>query len=204
LLLAATALLQAAIRLGRYGLILGIGGPAREILSAISVGWFFPNNIFWFALGAVVGVRQQEAVAFLARYRRLWIAGAIALLPLAVLEWETLLRLSGEAWLAPKETFLDNLYSLAIILAFLSFGSLEHALSKPVSNLGVRSYGIYLVHPLALTLAARATYHLAPWILGSQLLFQPLLVAAGVGIPLLLMAVVKRSPARRAYQLQFG
>ncbi|OGO10189.1 MAG: hypothetical protein A2Z66_05870 [Chloroflexi bacterium RBG_13_66_10] len=203
-LLVGAAVLQTAVHLARYGLILGVGEPGRGLLAAISPGWFFPGNIFWFALGAVVGFHQREAIEFLARFRRLWIAGVMALLPLGILEWEALLRLSGEVWLTPKETVLDNLYSLMFILAFLSLVSLEHPLSKPVSDLGARSYGIYLVHPLALTVAARATYHLAPWMLGSQLLFQPLLLAAGLGIPLLLMALVRRSPARWSYQFQFG
>jgi fucose 4-O-acetylase-like acetyltransferase len=203
-LLLGTAILQTAVHIARYGAILGAGGMGSEVFSAISPGWFFPGNIFWFSLGAVVGYHQREAAEFLARFRKLWIGGVVALLPLGILEWEALLRRSGEVWLTPKETVVDNLYALMFILAFLSLVSLEHPLSKPTSDLGARSYGIYLVHPLALTLAARATYHLAPWMLGVQLLFQPLLLAAGLGIPLLLMAVVRRSPARWSYQFQFG
>jgi fucose 4-O-acetylase-like acetyltransferase len=200
-LLVGTALLQTVVHLARYPLILGAGSG---ILRAITPGWFFPGNIFWFALGAVVGFHQREASAFLTRFRRLWVAGVIALLPLGIVEWETLLRLSGETWITPKETLLDNLYSLMFILAFLSFSSMLRGFSKPMSELGARSYGIYLVHPLALTLAARGIYHLAPRLLGSQALFQPLLLAAGLGFPLLLMALVRRSPARWSYQFQFG
>ncbi len=201
LLLLVSAVLQTAVHLARYALILGASG---EILGAITAAWFFPGNIFWFTLGAVVGSHQREALAFLTRFRRVWTVGAIALLPLGILEWETLLRLSGETWLAPKETVLDNLYSLLFILAFLSSSSELRGLSKPLSELGTRSYGVYLVHPLALTFAARALYHGAPWVLQYQILFQPLLLGAGIGLPLLFMALIRRSPARWSYQLQFG
>jgi hypothetical protein len=52
--------------------------------------------------------------------------------------------------------------------------------------------------------AARAIYHFLPALLGYQIVFQPILYAAGLGIPLLLMALVRHSPARRFYAYQFG
>jgi hypothetical protein len=47
-------------------------------------------------------------------------------------------------------------------------------------------------------------YHLIPGLLGVQWLFQPILFAAGLGIPLLLMEITARTPARRFYSLLFG
>jgi fucose 4-O-acetylase-like acetyltransferase len=203
-LLLGTAILQTMVHLARYALILGSGSQSAGLLSAVTPGWLFIGNIFWFVLGAVVEVRQREALDFLARFRHVWSAAAAALLVAGILEWEALLRLSGEAWLTPKETVVDNLYSLTVILAFIGHASWRQPLSKPVADLGARSYGVYLVHSLALTFAARALYHIAPRILSSQIFFQPLLFVAGMGVPLLLMELVRRSPARWSYQFQFG
>jgi len=51
---------------------------------------------------------------------------------------------------------------------------------------------------------SRTIYHVAPWILGVQLLFQPIIIVAGLGVPLLLMLTVNKSPARRYYRYLFG
>jgi peptidoglycan/LPS O-acetylase OafA/YrhL len=73
-----------------------------------------------------------------------------------------------------------------------------------VSELGARSYGIYLLHPPVMEAVSRGLYHFAPWVLASQALLLPLLVGLGLGLPMLAMTIVRRSPARRLYQLQFG
>jgi hypothetical protein len=51
---------------------------------------------------------------------------------------------------------------------------------------------------------SRGLYHLAPAVLGFQILLQPLLVLFGLGVPLALMYVVKHSRARVFYAYQFG
>ena len=51
---------------------------------------------------------------------------------------------------------------------------------------------------------ARVMQQVAPWILAFQILFVLLLVLIGVGVPLLLMTAVARSPARRFYRHLFG
>ena len=77
-------------------------------------------------------------------------------------------------------------------------------LSPTLVDLGTTSFGIYLVHGIAMEYAARGTYHLAPWLLARTPLFLALVIGVGLAAPLALMALVKRSPARSAYPYIFG
>jgi peptidoglycan/LPS O-acetylase OafA/YrhL len=75
---------------------------------------------------------------------------------------------------------------------------------KAISQIGTKSFGVYLVHSLALIYTSKVIYHLVPALLGAQWLLQPILFAAGLGIPLLLMEITARTPARRFYSYLFG
>jgi peptidoglycan/LPS O-acetylase OafA/YrhL len=123
---------------------------------------------------------------------------------MAVAEWELLLNLSGQEWLAPTTTVLDSLYSVAFILTFLSTFESGPAESLGLDALGARSFGVYLIHAPVLEVFARASYHLMPPLLGHQLVFMFLLVLIGVGVPLSLMAIVNRTPMRPCYNYLFG
>ena len=90
------------------------------------------------------------------------------------------------------------------LLTFLAFEQVRLPLADKISFLGIRSYGIYLVHSPVLEYTSRVIYHLAPIVLSLPLLFQSVLWVAGLGVPLLLMAIVNRSPFRRFYSYLFG
>jgi peptidoglycan/LPS O-acetylase OafA/YrhL len=128
----------------------------------------------------------------------------LAAIPVGMLEWERYFRLSGQEWLAHRETLVDTVYSIAVILAFLAFSQARLPLARPVEQLGKDSYGIYLTHALFIQYAARAIYHLAPQALGYQVLLQPLLILVGFAGPLLLMRIFERTPLRRYYAYVFG
>lgn len=198
------ALVQLAVHLVRYALLLKVDlGPAAS-LAALAPAWFFPGNLFWFVLGAVMSYHYKQLMGAIARMRWAWVSGLLLVFVLGILEWEVILRLSGELWIGTTETLVDNVYTLLLLLSFLAFEELRWPGLRLFSDLGGQSYGIYLVHGLALTFTARLTYHVAPQLLGAQLFLQALLVAAGLGVPWLLMAVVRRTPLRPAYPYLFG
>ncbi len=203
-LLLGAALLQGLVHLVRYLVILRVPLPGLDLLADLTPAWFFPGGAFWFVLGLVAGFHQEDLKALLARARRILFPAAAALLVLGMVEWELLLKLSGQSWISPRATIVDDLYSLSLLLGFLSLDGLRLPLRGALDKLGSRSYGVYLVHSLVLTFLAKAIYHLVPALLAHQWLMQPLLVAAGIGWPLLLMALVRNSPARVVYELQFG
>jgi surface polysaccharide O-acyltransferase-like enzyme len=203
-LLLSAAVLQSLVHVIRYLMILGLPLPGGGLVPALTQGWFFPSNVFWFALGIVAGFRHQGVVTWFVRFRRAVVATALLLIPLGMIEWEMLLRGSGRAWIGPEETLLDNVFSLAVLLTFLAYTGSRLPFARAAADLGGRSYGVYLVHSLVLMGVAKAIYHGAPWVLGRQWLFQPILIGAGLAVPLLFMAAVKHSPARWTYELQFG
>jgi hypothetical protein len=201
-LLLGTALLEIAAQTARYAANLNLGVPG--LLAALTPSWFFPGNVFWFAFGVVMGIHSTKLIGGIVRARWVWLTGAALLLIPGIVEWELLLRASGETWLGSAETLLDNVYTMLFLLAFLGFEAVRLPGLTRVSSLGSKAYGIYLVHGLALTMAAKTIYALAPGILAIPLAFVLVLAACGVGLPLALMAIVRRSPARRAYSYLFG
>jgi surface polysaccharide O-acyltransferase-like enzyme len=123
---------------------------------------------------------------------------------LGVIEWEYLLRLSGQEWIGPSETLIDQVYSGAVILAFLLFEKFNPPMGSQLAELGSKSYGVYLIHAPVLEYSARLVYHVLPGILAYEAIFQPVLIVLGLGVPLLMMAAVNRSPARMLYKTVFG
>lgn len=203
-------LVAAAVQLGVRTLVyldtLGVGLGAGDALMGLTQSWLFPSHLLWFTAGVAVGFHLDAFKVVLTRFKWGFLAIALILLPLGVVEWQWLLQRSSEAWMPIRETLLDSFYAAAFILAFLGFGDLSLPFSEALGDLGTKSYGIYLVHSPVLEYGARAIYVLAPWMLAYQFLFVPVLVVLGLGVPLLFMAAVewRRSPVRGSYRYIFG
>ncbi len=186
-----TGLIQIGVQFSYYPEILGLDNPAFQSLPALVPKWFFPSRIFWFTLGIVTGFHLKSFQSWLDRYKWFFFISALVLIPLGMLEWEYYLRISGQLWIDSRETFLDTLYTLAFLFSFLAFDKVSSIpFSKQIGELGSKSFGIYITHSPAMEFTARGIYHLAPWIMGYQILFQPILILAGLGLPLLLMSIV--------------
>ena len=203
-LLLASALIQLVAQSARYAAHLDFAFPGSSLLAMLTPSWFFPGNLFWFAFGVVLGFHSTELIGGIVRARWFWLAGVALLLVPGIVEWELLLRASGEAWLGSTETLLDNVYSLLFLLTFLGFEAVRLPGLRRVSELGSKAYGIYLVHGLVLTFVAKIIYNAAPALLSVEIAFLGILAAAGLGVPLILMNLVRRSPARRLYPYLFG
>lgn len=206
LVLVVAAVIQLGVRTLVYLNTVGVSLGTMESLMPFTQSWLFPSHLLWFAAGIVIGFHLDAFKSVLARLKWVFLAVALILLPLGVLEWQWVLQRSAEPWLPIRETLLDTLYSTAFILAFLGFGDLSLPFSAALGDLGSKSYGVYLVHSPVLEYGARGIYALAPWLLGNQFLFMPILVALGLGIPLAFMAAVewRRSPVRGSYRYLFG
>jgi surface polysaccharide O-acyltransferase-like enzyme len=202
--LIAAGVIQTATLLARYPVYLGWDLPAATWVVRHTPGWFFPQTAFWFVFGVFAGFHLPLFKQWLARWERTLPWLTVALGVLAFLEWELLLRLSGRAWLSPGPTVLDSLFSCAVILTCLAFAHLNMPLRRHLDVLGERSFGVYLVHAPVIEVAARGVYHAAPDMLAFQFPFQMLLLVVGLGVPMVLMAMVSRSPARAYYNYLFG
>jgi probable poly-beta-1,6-N-acetyl-D-glucosamine export protein len=198
-LLIVTGLMQVAVHLIQYPLLLGSDLPIVEALFRWFPKWFFPVRLFWFCAGIVVGLNLMKIKDTIVRLRPLWLAGTGILLAAGFIEWEMLAQGAGM-----RETVVDMFYAGFFILALLSLVNQKMPLEPQLSDLGSKSFGIYLVHIPVMELFSRAVYHLTPSLLAYQLLLVLVLIVLGLGVPLLLMKIVRKSPLQTVYSYIFG
>jgi hypothetical protein len=89
-------------------------------------------------------------------------------------------------------------------LCFLAFDTISIPFQKQLSNIGGKSLGIYLANIPVVYATAVLLYRFAPWTLGYQVIYQLILITFGLGVPLLMMRLIRQSPARRYYRYVFG
>jgi len=205
-LLIVTVLIQLVLQACQMAfLIFGPAALPKPVLwIALIPKWVFLARLFWFVFGVIIGFHLSQFKRFLSRFKWLFLALTILLIPLGMIEWAVIFRLSGQVWLSHRETVLDSIYALVMIFTFFAFTNVSLPLNKQVSDLGSKSFGIYLAHVPVMEYTARAIYLLLPWVLAYQILFLSVIAVLGLGIPLLMMAVVGRSPMRRYYTYIFG
>lgn len=199
-----TATLQILTKLVNYPLIIGLDIPFAPLFSFLNSGWLFVGHVFWFTFGLVIGSHQNEIKEYFFRIRWFLLILSMAFFIVGVIEWEWLLIQSGQSWIGPQETLVDNFYSIAILAAFIGFINTRIPFSKKLEELGPKSFGIFLAHSLFLAVAARGIYHLLPQILGFPLIFFVILVLVGLFIPLLMMNLTIKSFLRPIYTYLFG
>jgi len=191
----------------RYlNLFWGARVPALDVIIRLTPHQLFFTWPFFFALGIVSCLHLQKLKRWLARHRGGLLVAVAVLGLLAMLEPEILYRTTGNwSWRSNPLLISTSLYSVACILCFLAFHNIPIPFSKTLHQLAKRTLGIYLLEGKTIELVARVIRQLAPWMLAHQaLLFQPVVFAFGLGIPLLFMASVARSPVRRLYRYLFG
>ena len=203
-LLGVTALVQLVAVGVRNAGILPLDIPALNALGWLGRSWFFTSHIFWFSAGVVVSFHLKPMKMLTARFKWWLVAGTIIAYLAGIAEWEMLFRLSGQQWIASQETLVDGVYSIFFMLTFIAFDGMPLPAAKRIGDIGVKSFGIYLIHSPVLAVASKIIYHVTPWMLGYQIIYQSVLVALGLGVPLFLMWLVKKSPAHPYYQYLFG
>jgi hypothetical protein len=85
----------------------------------------------------------------------------------------------------------------------LAFDKVKLPLEKQLSDIGVVSLGIYLVNTPAIYVTSTLIYKFAPWLLGQQILYQPIVTAAGLFVPLLLLRLFRQPLLKRYSLLRF-
>lgn len=212
MLLVIALALQLSISGAWYLHMLGVILPrgVRFVLesdTALFVRWavFFP-------LGTVCGFQAGRIGRWLSRYKWFLLVTAIAFGVLSVLETLALnhlqtdiLHRSLRVYLATHELKLSTMaYAVVTIFAILAFGRKAVRFADLVERIGSRSYGIYLVHPIVIQIIATFLYFTTPWLASQQWLLQPILFLSTVGLPILLMTVVARSPGKKFYRYAFS
>lgn len=204
--LAFFAVLHIGVEAVRYLDQLGMAVPGGEFVLAATPRWlFYAQQPFWLPFGLVFGLRTSEFIDFMKRNRsRLWI-GVIVFAVLSLVEYFAADVVNGPAWIGPTFAgFSRNLYILSALMLILVLDESRFPFLKTFEEWGSRSLGIYLGNIPFIYVVAVFLYLYLPWVLGVQLLYIPILFAAGFFGPLLLMAAVRRSPLRRFYRYVFG
>jgi len=167
--------------------------------------WLLVQWPVYYVLGTIVGAHPRQASRVLNRLRAPLIALTATLGVLTLLESEVLWRLTADwDWAHGNQRLSSGLYALAFVLLATTWRIRPTSLTRAVGRAGALSYGIYLMHPKALELSARAVYHLAPGLLSRQVPFVMLLFAVPLAGCWLAMTLMARSPARRVYHVVFG
>lgn len=203
-LLVGSAILMLFVETLRYFQLFDVGQPIVSNLISLTPLWFFPRRLFWFALGIVFGFHISDFKPFLLRHKTKLVVGTVVFYLLSLVEFEVLLTLSGQPWIDFYSTYTTNIYAGLFMLAFLSLDKLKLPLTPQIMDIGAKAFGIYLVHEQVLELVGTLMFRFTPWILGYQILYQPIMIFFALGVPLALMRLVSHSPMKKLYKYSFG
>jgi len=204
-LLIIAVLIQIPILFSHYIGILKIPVDSYKSIIRFFREWYLLDYGFWCILGAIVGFHQGEYKQLLNRFKPVLLFALVVSFIACIIEWEILRYYSGREWL-PLQTLLSNkIFALVLLLFYFSIEKLRLPFSPHLVKLAPKSYGIYLIHVFVLVYTARIIYHVAPKLLGFQLVLLSLLAVVGISIPVLMMWIVNRTPrARFLYKYLFG
>ena len=182
-----------------------------EYFYLLPYGSFFPRDLIYFVSGIIFGFHLSTIQQWLVRFKWQLLIILVASAILSLVEAEVVYRFQGGGnnYLHHVNTGNDTLpmviYVFSFILCFFAFEKVDYPFSKVLSHqIGPKSYGIYLIHPIFIQLVPKIFYHIAPWLLSSQLLYQPALIFISMGIPLLMMYLVENSKVHGIYRYLFG
>jgi membrane-bound acyltransferase YfiQ involved in biofilm formation len=204
LLLAIAGLIQAVTFGINYLILLQVNTPVVTALGWVTDGWLFFLWAFYFPFGIVCGLHGEHIKAALARYFRPFLFATIVAAILTIIEPEIFIRWNGTD-VSAMPTLSATAYAILLILIFVIYDRIKVPRAKTVYNLGAQSYGIYLIHLKAMEFASRIMRQVTPGVLAYQvLLVMPINFVIGLAVPLIMMKVVEKSPARRVYHYIFG
>ena len=198
------ALIQLVPLIIQYSFVLNIYNQIFVFIASITPPWSVPRWIFYFGIGIFLGLNLSQVKAFIEAKRILITLITIVFGIASIIEPELIFRSTGWDLRFVAITISTTIYSIGFIFTTLLWWPDRPLLRKPLSWLGGKSYGIYLVHEKSMEFIARLTYHFIPWLLGNPILYLPLLIAFGLGVPVALIIGFLRTPARRYYSLLFG
>jgi peptidoglycan/LPS O-acetylase OafA/YrhL len=166
--------------------------------------WLFTRMAIYFPFGIVFGFHLQSMKKWLAKVKWGLLIAFIVLAVLVLVEQGYLYQNTELLYGATFPSFSAMVYALVVILCYLAFEKVSIPFAKSLNRIGNKSYGIYLVHPIVLMVVARGTYHFIPNLLAYPVLFLFFLIICGIGVPLLLMEAMVKTPARKLFRYVFG
>jgi peptidoglycan/LPS O-acetylase OafA/YrhL len=204
------------VRLGkRYGAVLiGVVGIYQLILINLlipnALGFQFPDWMrvlvprvvsatladwaIYFPLGIVYGLHSKSLLPWLQKLRWVSVAAAIILLALRILNEAAILHVPLAGSLAPLP--------LMALIPLIKRDSIPMA--QQLEWVGKMSYGLYLTNLIVADATIWLIQYALPGLLESQIVIEPLMFVAALGIPLIVMKTLSQLPIRGAYRYVFG
>ncbi|NJM39551.1 MAG: acyltransferase family protein [Anaerolineae bacterium] len=202
-----------ALLLAVYYWMAGAGELSGPRGSSEGLSYWFQINRHWsfagvwgffFVLGLVYGFHAIKFKTALQKLRWVWLGATIALGAAMLAEADVFLGVLGINVRFSPVTLPANLYALACIACFLAFDQVQNPRLARVLLPQQPHLRHLLTHGLVFENTRFVLTRLTPWQAVDQLLYQPALIALAVVIPVLVMAGLVRSPARRLYPFLFG
>ncbi len=193
------------ISMGYIRLYARMNGLENDILTS-TVSYLPEHQVleyfFYYILGIVAGFHKVELKKFIFSQR--WILLGLTIIAglAAVIEAEWVFQRWEMMWRSRTLTIPSALYSISFILTYLAFE--KDSTPRLLIQLGTNTLGIYLIHQTVLLVMPKVVYHIAPFLLGIQILYQPFLIATAAAIPMELMIITRTLPIRKYYRFLFG
>jgi fucose 4-O-acetylase-like acetyltransferase len=201
----ASGILVLGVVSGYVHLYARMNGLRNSFLSS-SVSYLLERQVFeyffYYVFGFIAGVNKERLKTFITRYRWLLLGVTIIAYFGAVVEAEWVYQSADVLWRSRTLTFPSAVFSISFILTFLAFE--KSKLPNFLYQLGTNTLGIYLIHKTVLLVMPKIVYHVLPIVLGIQIVYIPILILSGIGIPLLIMMATRKLPSRKFYRLLFG
>jgi peptidoglycan/LPS O-acetylase OafA/YrhL len=199
-----SVLLTLPVMIARYANYLHADLGALEPVFALLRDSHVLENAYLFVLGVTAGLHLTEFKKFLSRIKWYLLPALIVTFVAGIIEWNYLLQAFGREWLSTQTTFFDKLFTVVLLLALFAFENLNPPKPALFASLGLKSYGVFLIHLPVQEFTARGIYHFAPGLLAHPLLILLIVTAVGLAVPLAMMEIVDRSLVRRYYRYIFG
>lgn len=191
-----------------------LGAPVPSVLSILDswpglflyTGWSVSSFValaFYYALGLLVASAHEPWQRVLANSRGVLMVAVPLLGILSVAEANAIIPFVSH-WVPFVFGLSSILYTTAVVLAVLAWRWSGGFFRAQLDWLGRQSLGIYLMQPVCLTLMIKLLYHVAPGVLGIAGLYTTLLLAAGLGMPALMITAVSRFSDVRLSRMIFG
>lgn len=184
--------------------------PVPKILVVAFTGPFFLRDILYSVSGIIVGFHLTEFKNWLARIKW-WLPGSVVIFAvLTLVESEVLYRLVYTTYSenghiqSGYHTIPMTLYIFSFVLCFLAF-DIPAGLSKLLYQLGRNSYGIYMLQGVFIVFVfTKIIYHVAPPLLGYQIIYVLILVALVLSTSLWLINFIANSRLKGMCRYLFG
>jgi probable poly-beta-1,6-N-acetyl-D-glucosamine export protein len=195
-LLLISGIVQVAMILWNYLRLFNVVAWSPDLL--------FTNYLFFYVFGLSLGFHLDPIKGWLSKWKKALFICLIFSIPLAVIETEWIYRITGQDWRGGVITAASAVYAMLFLLVYLAYNEFTIPYPRLLNQLGQKTYGLYLLHPIVLMVVSKLIYNYAPMLLSNEIIFQTLLISLGVAIPMLIMSACAKTRFKSVYVYLFG